>query len=405
MKQNYEEKLQQLEQMNKAFRDKQIRVVYINFIGPGGQLHSKASLTGLEKEHMDVSFIDGVGVNGRLIEGWDKYEEAEWLLMIPELDTLKYTSLEEKDHSAFLMSSFLDFPLDSRQCVSKVVKYANKKGLKPMCGIGICYEIMDDTCGGGNGVYKILPGSMMAEFNMEMATKLFKSGVKVEYFQPMGEKHNGLEFVPTDFLTSLDNAAIAKWYIEAVANSKKMKVKFSNPQYKIPMCEVPIHMSLWNLEGTRNLFFEEHDEMELSALGKSFIAGVLKYFKELTTIIALSSGRKYEMLWKSNYADSRNEAIIHVPVYMKERKKHERIGWGKRILFNGFQNGCNLHICSAAVLLAGIEGVSNNWNPADYASNSVEIDKPNKEILRGPNVFREVMGDEIIDFLLECEVV
>ena len=145
--------------------------------------------------------------------------------------------------------------------------------------------------------------------------------------------------------------------------------------------------------------------MELSVVGKNYIGGILHYFHELTTIIQLSAGTTYSKRWYCGYSSNRDEALVHVPVYLKERKKCDRVGWGKRILFNGFLQSCNLHLCAAAVLLAGLEGVRNHWKPELAVMLGQEVKKPCKELLKNDNIFRRVMGNEVIDYLLDCECI
>jgi glutamine synthetase len=245
----------------------------------------------------------------------------------------------------------------------------------------------------------------VTEFNIEAVMKLKEMGIHVEYFQQLGEGCSALDLVPSTFLKGLDQCALTRWYVQALAVQKGMEVEFKTPAFTIPMCETSVHFSLWNTERNRNLFFDADDEMELSGTAKHFIAGIMHYFKELTTIMQLSGDRSYPRNWRRFHSASRDEAIVHVPVYLKERKKLDRVGWGKRILFNGFLNPCNLHLCTAAVMLAGLEGVRNKWNPEEEENKTEQTAPPDRSIFDGDNIFRKVLGDDYLAFVLRQDTI
>ena len=299
------------------------------------------------------------------------------------------------------MGSFPDFELDPRLCAERVTQYARSMGLIPMCGTSVCYEVVnvfEDI-----DAFKIMPFSPLAELNMRIAQHLQDMGINVEYFQPVDKCHHVIDLVPNLFLPALDQNALARWFVTAFCKEEKIDVRYSAPQSLIPICDTAVHMSLWNEDRNRNLFFDAEDEMELSITGKQFIAGILRYYKELTTIIQLSAEKRYSRSWSCSFSDRRDASIIHIPVYFKERKKHDRVGWGKRILFNGFLQDCNLHICASAVMLAGLEGIKNHLDPIDYIDNSLSIAEADPALLSGDNIFRSVLGNEMIDWIMKRE--
>lgn len=400
-----ENRMEQVNTIRKALKKNEINVVHINFIGSDGEIYSKCSLTGLEKEHLYTSFLDGVAINGKMLPGWEHVSEAEWLLLIPDLSTIRYLPREFGYGVAFILGSFLDFPLDSRVCVERVVRYAESLACFPMCGTSVCYRLGDPTYFQACKPYQLPLAGNLTDLSIEIARQLHDVGISVEYFQPIGGGHNAVDLVPNTFLQALDQNATARWYIRSMGLKKGLDITFSSPQCTIPVCDIPVHLSLWNMDLNQNLFFDSEDSMELSVVGKNYIGGILHYFHELTTIIQLSAGTTYSKRWYCGYSSNRDEALVHVPVYLKERKKCDRVGWGKRILFNGFLQSCNLHLCAAAVLLAGLEGVRNHWKPELAVMLGQEVKKPCKELLKNDNIFRRVMGNEVIDYLLDCECI
>lgn len=402
-----EETRQQAEHVRQELSDRGVRILYVNFIGPDGHIGSKCSLTGLEAVHIDDAFLDGIAVNGKLIRGWEHEDEAEWLLLRPELPTVRYPSWTGDHQTAYMMGSFVDFPLDGRACAKRVVDYAQSMGIAPMCGTSACFCLDDARLVKESEPYRLPLAGILADFNIEIATKLHEVGINVEYFQHLGGGYSAADLVPTTFLEALDQHATALWLIRSISMSHGFDIGFASPTGAIPLCDVPVHLSLWNAERDRNLFFDGSDALELSATGKHFIAGILHYFRELTAIIQLSAQSSYAQQWRCTYSASRDDSLVHVPVYLKERKKHDRVGWGKRILFNGFLASCNLHVCASAVMLAGLEGVRNRWNPDEQSDAALlaqavgETSRASIETLASSNVFRDVLGDGIIDYLLE----
>ena len=377
-----------------------IDMLYMAFIGPDGSICSKCSLTGLDKQHMDDLLLDGIAVNGKMLDGWSDIDEAEWLLLIPDLSTVRSLPRDGDMGYACVLGSLRDFPLDARECAERVVGYAAEMDLVPMCGTSACYRLDGLGISPDGKPYGDLIGEELARFNAQVALDLKESGIPVEYFQLLGRGYTAMDLVPTTFLEGLDNCALAKWYIRSVAAKRGFGIEFGVPELGLPMSAVPVHMSVWNREKNRNLFFDGDDALELSGLAKSFIAGIQRHFDELTAIISLSAGREYDRPWSSSYSEKRDESVMHIPVYLLERKKHDRVGWGKRVLFNGFLPGCNLHICASAVMLAGLDGIANSWVPEGNDRRKMAIARPDTRVLEEDSIFRQVLGDAIIDYLV-----
>lgn len=391
---NDNKKIEKAQQYYEDFKTKEISLLNVFFVGPDGNLCNKLIMTGIENKQMDINLVDGISVNGQLLDGWKDIEDAAWLLLIPDLDRVNYFTYDSIN-VACMMGSFLDFSLDSRECVKRAVNFANDAGFVPFCGSTVVYEMLGDNVTMGNSMMKMLPNSTTAILNREITSSLLDANVVVEYYQTLSKTHSAIDLLPTEFLYQLDNHAIVKSQIEAICNAYGIQVDYNSAKCPTRICDVPVHLSLWNMDKNKNLFFDPDDAFELSDVGKSFIAGIIFHSEELSVLIPQDNEKPLLNNWEPTCSINRDSAMIHVPVYLKEKKKSDRVGWGKRILFNGFSNKCNLYLSAAAVLIAGVDGIRKGLT-LDYVNNKKTTEQRKIE---PDSIFRQIMGNSVVDYL------
>lgn len=148
--------------------------------------------------------------------------------------------------------------------------------------------------------------------------------------------------------------------------------------------------------------------MELSEIGRSFIAGVLANFDIIDLIIKALSFEKKSFLITKNISNSNDNSFLCCPLYFIEKEKHERIGWSKRVLIRGITPETNLYIVLAAIVLFGINGIVQKIKMEDYIDsvhNNESIPIPQKiEYLKNNELLRDVFGRAFVDYIVEESV-
>lgn len=392
-----------IDKIKKQIVDENIIILYLNYIDLQGQVRTKGIFTCELLKNLEGFFKDGISVTGSLIDEYQEKSDFFIVRPIPDTFTVINWVTNETEKSAFVLCDILNSSIDSRFIVKKITDQYKEQHLKPMSGLGITYRITnlaEHEMGGG--FYKCFPGGEFDFFNSCLASNLLKSGIELEYFVPSGSVHNHLAFVTKDLLKSMDNNALGKWITASFALARQKQLDFSKPFEN----SAPIHLSIWDEQEQRNLFYDPTAEYELSEKGYAFIAGVLAYFDELIAIIAATSGVLPKVDYKKKYSYDDDDSIISAPCYFFENGKMARTGWSKRCIFRGIDDNSNLYIVISCIFAAGFEGIkssyrTNDWVDANYGIHSSSL-REKKEKLLKCELFKELLGTSVMRQLENC---
>lgn len=120
-----------------------------------------------------------------------------------------------------------------------------------------------------------------------------------------------------------------------------------------------LHMSLWDLEGKKDLSMGESDDEPLSQLGRHFMGGLLAHADALTGVGA-PTVNSYKRLLPGSWAPA------HVCWGVGNRATLVRIpamGRRRHIEFRSGDNSINPFVYLTAVLAAGLDGIHNQIEP------------------------------------------
>jgi len=130
----------------------------------------------------------------------------------------------------------------------------------------------------------------------------------------------------------------------------------AKPNSNLPGCSGHVHYSLWDLEGKRNLFFDEKDPKKMSETMKHFIAGQLHCLPYITPML-VPNVNSYKRLVEGAWApvvlswgvENRTSTIRVINPNEKGIRVETRLG-GADI---------NPYLAMAASLAAGLYGIKN----------------------------------------------
>ena len=118
------------------------------------------------------------------------------------------------------------------------------------------------------------------------------------------------------------------------------------------------HQSLF--KGGENAFFNADDSYGLSEVGKSYIAGLLKYAREMTSVVAqwVNSYKRlipgYEAPVYVSWARRNRSTLVRVPMYKPHKAK------AMRAEFRCPDPACNPYLAFAVMLAAGLRGIEDD---------------------------------------------
>ena len=130
-----------------------------------------------------------------------------------------------------------------------------------------------------------------------------------------------------------------------------------------------VHQSLF--KGDRNAFFDERDPYHLSAVAKSYVAGILQHSRAITLVTnqwvnsykRLSGGGEAPayVCWGHN----NRSALVRVPMYKPSK------GNATRVEFRSIDSACNPYLAFAVMLAAGLKGIEQGYELPPGAEDDV----------------------------------
>src|SRR6195256_4217399 len=162
------------------------------------------------------------------------------------------------------------------------------------------------------------------------------------------------------------------------------------------------HMSLF--KDGRNQFFDGSDQYNLSAVGKQFIAGLLRHARELAPIFAqwVNSYKRlvpgFEAPVYVAWSRRNRSALVRVPLYHPGREK------ATRMELPCPDPACNPYLTFAVLLQAGLEGIEKGYElPEPMEKNLYHLSSEDRRRL-GVEQLPESLG-EAIELTAESELV
>jgi glutamine synthetase len=124
-----------------------------------------------------------------------------------------------------------------------------------------------------------------------------------------------------------------------------------------------VHQSLF--QGERNAFFDPEDPYHLSAVAKSYTAGILKHAAEIVVVTNqwVNSYKRlvpgYEAPAYISWGQKNRSALVRVPRYKPGKEK------ATRVEFRCPDPACNPYLVFAVMLAAGLKGVTEGYRLSD----------------------------------------
>jgi glutamine synthetase len=180
------------------------------------------------------------------------------------------------------------------------------------------------------------------------------------------------------------------------------------------------HQSLF--KGDRNAFFDADDEYHLSAIAKSYMAGLLRHAPEFTLVTNqwVNSYKRlvpgYEAPVYLTWARRNRSDLIRVPEYKPGKEMSTRIE------YRAPDPACNPYLAFAVMLAAGLEGIANEYplgapteenvfelSASDRKTRGIEVLpgslKEAIEAFANSDFARRALGDHVFESLLQNKTI
>ena len=368
----------------------------------------------------------GVGFDGAAIEGYTTDAESD-LRALPDPTT--FALLPWRPRSNAVARMFCDVRTPRGEPFSGDPRNALQRNLARLARLGYIYYVgpeleyfyLKDAESpepiDRYGYYDQLSGGPSADLRRDTVLNLAEMGIPVKYSHHEGaHSQHEIDLQYTDALTMADNVMTARLVIKELAQQQGVYASFMpKPFNERHGSGMHTHQSLFH--GNRNAFYDADDDLNLSATGKQFIAGLLRHAPEITLVTNqwVNSYKRlvpgYEAPVQVSWTVANRLALIRVPA---QKTGYET---SVRVEYRAPDPACNPYLAFSALLAAGLRGIESEYPlPSPVAaevSSRSEVERETPGIQRlptnlgeaialaeGSELLRETLGDFVFATLI-----
>ncbi len=312
----------------------------------------------------------GLWFDGSAIEGFARTHESD-MYLDPDLSTF---SLIPWEGGAYVTARVVcnvytpdgdEFPGDPRFVLRRQIEVA--------AGLGFVYQTSPEIefflipadgnsqvfSGPDHASYFDATQDHVASVRKEIVICLEQMGIVVDasHHEVAFGQHE-IDFRYADALQTADNTMAVKMGVKAIAQLHNLSATFMpKPFQGMNGSGMHIHQSLAHPDG-RNLFYDAHDEYELSPIARHFAAGQLAHARGMCAILAplVNSYKRlvpgYEAPAYISWARTNRSALMRVPRIASRRPESTRIE------LRCPDPSANPYLAHAVMLAAGLDGIN-----------------------------------------------
>jgi glutamine synthetase len=305
---------------------------------------------------------------------------------------------------------------DPREVLRKVLSEGARQGFYLKAGPEIEFFLVNKTqdhrlvAADQGGYYATLPSDGGLELRRDMMMALTGLGIPTtshHHEVASGQHEIGLAF--DSALTIADRILLARIAIVEIACSKGLVATFMpKPFADRNGSGMHIHQSLWDSEGTN--LFANGSSGTVSEMAYHYVAGIMEHAPALAAIVAptVNSFKRlrpgFEAPTRIAWGPRNRTTMIRIPQFDGPERK-------ARIEFRCPDPSCSPHLALAAVMAAGLDGITQGLEPPAptcedlYHGGSETPSLPESLIqalhcLEEDTILKHALGDRIVDCLI-----
>jgi glutamine synthetase len=395
----------------RTLEERNIRFVRLWFTDVLGFLKSVA----IAPAELENAFDEGIGFDGSAIEGFARISESD---MLAKPDPSTFSILPWRTEAPGAARMFCDIVMpdgsashsDPRHVLRRALNRASAMGYTCYTHPEIEFFLFKDRPKAGEspipvdsgGYFDHTPAVIGHDFRRQAITILEAMGISVEFSHHEGAPgQQEIDLRYADALSTADNIMTFRHVVKEVALDAGFHASFiPKPFTDHPGSGMHTHVSLF--EGERNAFYDANTEYNLSKVGRSFIAGLLRHAPEITAVTnqwvnsykRLHGGGEAPAL--VNWGRANRSALVRVPMYKPKKENSTRIE------FRSPDSACNPYLAYAVMLSAGLKGVSDEYDLIDSAEATPLPSNLNEAIsaMERSELVRETLGEHVFEYVL-----
>ncbi len=395
----------------RTIEERDIRFIRLWFTDVLGFLKSVA----IAPAELESAFAEGIGFDGSAIEGFARITESD---MVAKPDPSTFSILPWRTEAPGAARMFCDIampdgspsPADPRNVLRRTLNKAAEMGYSCYTHPEIEFFLFQSKPEAGSapipvdqgGYFDHTPAVVGHDFRRQAITLLEAMGISVEFSHHEGAPgQQEIDLRYADALSTADNIMTFRHVIKEVALEQGLYASFMpKPFTEHPGSGMHTHVSLF--KGEENAFYDKSAEFNLSLVGRSFIAGILKHAPEITAITnqwvnsykRLQGGGEAPAL--VNWGPSDRGALIRIPMYKPKKENSTRIE------FRSPDSACNPYLAYAVMLAAGLKGIEDKYeliNSSDPIALPANLNEAIGQMEKSALV-RETLGEHVFEYVL-----
>ncbi|MDP2300706.1 MAG: glutamine synthetase family protein, partial [Actinomycetota bacterium] len=360
----------------KAIKDKKIEFIHLWFTDVLGFLKSFT----IDVEELELAMTEGMGFDGSSIQGFARIQESDMIAM-PDPSTLQILPWRQK--GVLVATMFCDivrpdgtpYDADPRRVLKRNLERAEALGFTMYVGPELEYyylksdrepEVLD------LGTYfDQTTRDLAIDLRMDTVRQLKRFGIQVEYsHHEVGPSQHEIDLRYAEALSMADKVMTYRVVVKEVAQANGVYATFMpKPIYGEAGSGMHVHQSLF--KDGRNAFYDAEDSFHLSAIAKSYIAGILHHARGMCAVTnqwvnsykRLVSG--YEAPVYICWAHRNRSALVRVPMYKPGKEN------ATRIELRSPDPACNPYLAFSVMLAAGLDGIEKGMTLPDDVTDDV----------------------------------
>jgi len=382
-------------------------------------------------EELETALYEGMGFDGSSVKGFARIDESD-MVALPDPATfqlLPWRSGEEKVGRMFcdiLNPDGTPFEGDPRYVLKRNLKRLAEKGYTFYVGPELEFFYFksdkEPVPLDRGGYFDLTTLDAASDLRRDTIRTLEEMGIRVEYsHHEVAYSQHEIDLRYADALTMADNVMTYRIVVKEIAQKYGVYATFMpKPIMGINGSGMHTHQSLFR--GDTNAFFDPHDPYFLSDVAKKYIAGILRYAREIALVTNqwVNSYKRlvpgYEAPVYICWARRNRSALVRVPMYKPGKEK------ATRIEVRHPDPACNPYLAFAVMLAAGMAGVEGNYELPEPVERDVYHMSPEErkalgiESLPGSlkeaidcalesKLLRETLGEHVFTYLIESKLV
>ena len=395
----------------RTIEERDIRFIRLWFTDVLGTLKSVA----IAPAELDAAFEEGIGFDGSAIEGFARQSESD---MLAKPDPATFSILPWRTEAPGAARMFCDItlpngepsPTDPRHVLRRTLAKAAEMGYTCYTHPEIEFFLFKSQPEKGElpipvdqgGYFDHTPAVVGHDFRRQAITLLEAMGVSVEFSHHEGAPgQQEIDLRYADALSTADNIMTFRHVIKEVALEQGFYASFMpKPFTDHPGSGMHTHVSLF--KGEENAFYDANAELNLSEVGRQFVAGILKHASEITAVTnqwvnsykRLQGGGEAPAI--INWGHNDRGALVRIPMYKPNKENSTRIE------FRAPDSACNPYLAYAVMIAAGLKGIEGKYK-LEASNDSATLPANLNEaiaIMEKSELVRETLGESVFEYVL-----